>query len=174
MADGQIARQARAEILAFEHARQAIVRAQANHVVPGEFSEPLGVVADLGIFPAQNFVHLFEIRLRVGVHLLARQGRARLGLAGGIADHRREIADQKNRRVAQVLKMFQLAQHDGVAQVQVGRGRVHAQLHAQRLAGLARSFELRAQIFFANNFRRALAQIGELFVHGLELFVSWS
>ena len=64
--------------------------------------------------------------------------------------------------------MFQLAQHDGVAEVQVGRRGVHAQLHAQRLAGFQRSFELRAQILFANDFRRALAQIGELLVDGLE------
>ena len=102
--------------------------------------------------------------------MLARQGRARFGLTGGIADHRREIADEKNRRVAQVLKMFELSQNDGVAQVQVGRGRVHAQLHAQRLAGLVRGFELRAQIFFANDLRRALAQVGDLFVDGRELF----
>src|SRR6266550_4523116 len=67
--------------------------------------------------------------------------------------------------------MFELSQNDGVAQVQVRRGRVHAQLDAQRLAGLGRRFELGAQIFFTNNFRRAFAQVGDLFVYRLELFV---
>jgi hypothetical protein len=36
--------------------------------------------------------------------------------------------------VAQILELAQLSQHDRVAKVDVGRGRVHAQLHAQRAA----------------------------------------
>ena len=67
---------------------------------PDQFSEPLAVVADLGIFAVQNFVDLLEISFGVGVHLLARERRARFGLPGGIADHGREIADQKNGGVA--------------------------------------------------------------------------
>ncbi len=87
------------------------------------------------LFAVEDFVDLLEIGFGVGVHLLARQRRARFGLAGGIADHRGEIADQENRGVAHFLKMFQLAQHDGVAEVQIRRGGIDAELDAQRLAG---------------------------------------
>ena len=70
--------------------------------------------------------------------------------------------------MAHVLKMFQLAQHHGVAQMNIGRGGVHAELHAQGLAGLRRFFELRFQLVFANDFRGALSQIGELFLDRFE------
>jgi len=33
-----------------------------------------------------------------------------------------EVANQKDDRVPEILKMFQLAQQDGVPQVQIGRG----------------------------------------------------
>jgi hypothetical protein len=46
--------------------------------------------------------------------------------------------------VAEVLKMFKFSQNDGVAEVQVRRGRVDAQLYAQWLAGFGRGFQLRA------------------------------
>ena len=62
--------------------------------------------------------------------------------------------------------MLQLPQHHGVAQVQVrGRG-VHAQFHAQGLAGRSRALQLGAQLLFANNFGGAFTQRGELFVYG--------
>ena len=60
--------------------------------------------------------------------------------------------------------MFQLAQHDGMAEVQVGSGRVHAQLHAQRLARGARLLQLGAQFGLANDFRGAFLEISKLFV----------
>ena len=58
--------------------------------------------------------------------------------------------------MSEILKMLQLAQHHGVAKMQVGSGRVHAELHAQRLARGARLLQLGAQIGLADNFRRAL------------------
>ncbi len=73
----------------------------------------------------------------------------------GSPDHRGEIADQENRRVPQILKMLQLAQHHGVAQMNIGRRGIHAQLHAQWLARRDRLFELRLQLILANDFRGA-------------------
>ena len=61
--------------------------------------------------------------------------------------------------------MFELAQYDGVAQVEIGRGRVHAQLHAQRLATGAGFYEFGAEFRFANDFRRAFFNVGELLVN---------
>ena len=70
--------------------------------------------------------------LGVGVDLLAGElgpgGRA----AAGVPHARGVVADDQDHRVAAVLKLPQLAQHDGVAEVDVGRGRVDAELHPQR------------------------------------------
>ena len=68
--------------------------------------------------------------------------------------------------MAHVLEMLQLAQDNGVAQVNIGRGGIDAEIDAQRLAGLRGLLELGAQILFANDFRGAFAEIGELFVDG--------
>jgi hypothetical protein len=54
--------------------------------------------------------------------------------------------------VAQVLQLAQLVQHHGVAQVQVGRGRVQAQLDAQRLAALFRARQLLGEFAFDQQF----------------------
>ena len=72
----------------------------------------LGVAVDLG-----------------GIHLRA-GGRApaRISHARGV------VAHDQDHGVAEVLELAQLAQHHGVTQVDVGRRRVHAQLHAQRTA----------------------------------------
>ena len=75
------------------------------------------------------------VGLGVGLDLLARQRRARGVAARRVADHRGEVADQEDHRVPQVLQLAHLVQHHGVADVDVGRGRVQAQLDAQRHAG---------------------------------------
>src|SRR5271157_5835678 len=61
--------------------------------------------------------------------------------------------------------MFELAQQDGVPQVQVGRSRIEARLHLERLARSERAFELRAQFGFLDNLRRALLEVCQLFVN---------
>ena len=167
--DRLIGAEARAEILALEHARQAIFRAELNHFDAGELAEPVGVVHDFGFFAIENAKSLIEISFRVGVHLLARQRRARFGLAGRIADHGGKSADQKNRGVAEILKMLQLAHHHRMAEMKIGSGGIDAQFHAQRLAGFQRLLELGAEFRFRNNFSDAFAQVGELFFDGLEI-----
>jgi len=89
-------------------------------------------------------------------------------LASGVADHRREIANEENRGVSEVLEVFQLAKDHGVAQMNIRRGWVHAQIDAKRLSGLRRLFELRLQILLANDFGDAFFQVGELFFDGFE------
>ncbi len=71
--------------------------------------------------------------------------------------------------MAQVLKVFQLAQHDRVAQMNIRRGGIDAELHAQRLAGRDGFFELRLQLILANDFGDALREIGKLLLNGLKL-----
>ena len=134
-----------------------------------EFAEPLAVVLDLGLLGVKDFEHLFEIRFRVGLDLLAGKRRARFGLAGGIADHGGKVPDKENGGVAHFLEVLQLADHHGVAQVNVRRRGIDAQLHAQGLAGLERLFQLRAQLRFGHDLRHALFQVRELFFHWSEI-----
>jgi hypothetical protein len=61
--------------------------------------------------------------------------------------------------MAQLLESTQLADHDGVTQMNVGRGRIGAQLYAQRLAGFGRFFELRTQFVFTNDLDSAFAKV---------------
>jgi hypothetical protein len=67
------------------------------------------ILPNFGFLGIEYFVNLVEIGGDVRLHLFARQGRTRLGLPAGVADHRSEIAHQKNGGVAYVLKVFQLA-----------------------------------------------------------------
>src|SRR6267154_1753299 len=160
--------QARTKILALQHARQPIVRTKAHDVFGGHFAEPFAVVANFGFVAIENFVNLREIRLGIGVDLLARQRRARFRNARGVANHRRKIANQENSSVAKVLKVFELAEDYRVAEMNVrGRG-VDAEIHTQRLPGFQRFFEFGFQFGFWNDFGDAFFQVGELFFDRFE------
>ncbi len=98
--------QPRTKIFAFQHTRQAVVRTEPNDILGGHFAEPFAVVTDFCFFLVEYFENLGEIRFGVSVHSFAGERRARFGLSRGIADHRREITDQENRGVAEILKMF--------------------------------------------------------------------
>src|SRR5208282_6376184 len=67
---------------------------------------------------------------------------------GRIADHRGKIADQENHRVPVALEIAQLLERDSMAEVQVGRGRIHAELDAQGAAQLELLRQLRVRDYF--------------------------
>jgi hypothetical protein len=62
--------------------------------------EPFAVEAHLGALAIEHLEHLFGVGLRIGQHVLARERLAGDVLAGGIADHSGEVADQENDLVA--------------------------------------------------------------------------
>jgi hypothetical protein len=57
-------------------------------------------------------------------------------LAGRVADHPGEVPDEEHHVVAELLKVAQLVDENGMAEMQVGSGGVEAGLDAQRAAGL--------------------------------------
>jgi len=87
--------------------------------------------------------------------MLARKRRSRFRLPCWIADHRRKIANQKNCGVAHVLKLLELSENYGVAQMNIRSRRIDAQIHAQRLLLFRGLLEFRFQLVLANNFRHA-------------------
>ena len=122
------------EIVPLQHPRDRVRRGQADHPGGAQRLAPLGVVADLGPRGIEHLRRLRVIRLGIGADLLARERRPRRVAPRGVADHRREVADQEDHVVAEVLHPAHLVEHDGVADVDVGRGRIESQLDPQRLA----------------------------------------
>ncbi len=92
-----------------------------------------------------------------------RSPRARPRAAGRVADQAGEISDQKDDRVAEILKVFHLAQQHGVAEVQVGGGGVETDLYLERHSGPERLLELAEGLLLADDFDGPSPQVGELF-----------
>src|SRR5208337_3509241 len=134
-----------------------------DEILGGKLREPAAVEVHHGFFLAENFENLRLVGLGILRNLLLRQRRPGRRAARRIADHSGEISDEEDDRVSEVLKMFQLAQQNRVPEVQIGRGRIEARFHPQRLARSERAFELGAQFGFLDNLRRALLEVCQLF-----------
>ena len=135
--DRRLRRPALGEVVALEQLGDGRRARQAEEVLHAHV-QPLGVEAhleQLGVV-AQHLEGLLLVGARVGVDLLARQHRPRRRAAARIADARGVVADDQDHAVAEVLELAQLLQHDGVAEVDVRRRRVEAELGPQ-LAALA-------------------------------------
>ena len=83
---------------------------------------------------AQHEVDLIEVCAGRGIDLFAGEDRPGLGAPARIADHRSEISDDQNDRVPIVLEHPEHIKDDEMAYVQVGRGRVEAELDPQRIS----------------------------------------
>ena len=70
--------------------------------------------------------------------------------------------------MAEVLKVFHLAQEDGMAEVEVGRGGVETGFDAEGFALLGAEDDAVAEVLFADQFGEAFAKVGELFGRGGE------
>ena len=153
--------------VALEQTGDADVRGNLDQAAHAHLVHPFAVEADLGQFAIENLVGLRAIGLGVAIDLLARQRLARLVAARGIADHRGKVADEKNHGVAGVLKIAQFFEHDTVAEMEVGRRRIHSELDSQRAAELEFGPELgrRNDLDSAAGKRRHLF-IRLVFLHG--------
>src|SRR5205085_1000173 len=92
--------------------------------------------ADLGLYRVENLVDLLLIRLGVRDDLFARQGGTRRFFSGGVADHAGEVADEKDDAMTELLEVLHLADDDRMAEVDVGGGRIEADLDGERLTAL--------------------------------------
>src|SRR2546430_7578189 len=93
-------------------------------VFSAEFREPAAVEINHGFLRVQNLEDLGFVGFGVLFDLVAAQRLARDGAARRVADHSGKIADQKNYRMPEVLKVLELADQHRMSQVQVGRGRI--------------------------------------------------
>jgi hypothetical protein len=158
--DGRIFAVTLGEVVALHHAGQRVARAQADEVGSGEVVEPAGVEFHYRLFGIEDFEDLFLIGFGVGDDLFGGQRRTGGGTAGGVPDAAGEVADEEDDPVAQFLKMAELVDEDGVAQMEIRRGGVETGLDGKGLA----PFQLFAQFAFIN-------QIGDAAFDQLHLFI---
>ncbi len=134
--------EAAGEVVAFHHAGDGVARGQLDQAAGAERIAPFGVVADFGAVGVQHQAGLGVVGLGVFADLLGRERRAGGVAAAGIADLGGEVADQEDHRMAEILQLAHLVQHHRVAQVNVGRGGIQAELDAQGRAGGAAAGQL--------------------------------
>jgi hypothetical protein len=70
--------------------------------------------------------------------------------------------------VSEILKMFEFAQQNRVAEMEVRRRRIKSSLHPQGFARCPRPLQLGTEFGLADDFRGALLDVGKLFVYGGE------
>ena len=112
----------------------------------------------------KDFADLLDVGLGVGVDLFAGQNRPGFVAAGGIADAGGVIADDQDCLVSPFLELPDDPQRHRVAQRYIRRRRIHAQLDAQRLAGLGTSFQLCRRVLLAEDALAAAAKHPDLFI----------
>jgi hypothetical protein len=134
------------ELVAFEHLRDGEFSGEADDALETEFVQPLGVETDFCLLAVEDAEDLVGVSICILVNLLARERLAGDGAARGVSDERGEIADEEDDLMAEVLKVFELAHQDGVAEMEVGCGGVKPGFDAQGDAGLPRLFEALAQV----------------------------
>ena len=77
----------------------------------------------------ENSEYLVGIGLGVLLDLFTREWLASFRTSGGIPDHCSEITDEENHHMTQLLKLPQFIEHNGVAEMEVRRGRVSAKFN---------------------------------------------
>src|SRR5688572_6076388 len=148
--DRLLAGEALGKIVALEKLRDGVLGSEADDALGPQLVRPLRVVENLSLRGVKDLENLLLISFCIPLDLFARERRTCLVLARGVADHPGEIADQELHLMAQLLKIAQLVDYDGMAEVQVGRGRIEAELHAK----LAPAGELFRQLLFYDQLDR--------------------
>ena len=160
--DGDTALEARLEVVALEHAGDGVARGQLDEALRSQLAQPAAVEVDDCLVGIEDLEDLLLVGLGVGLEFLARHRRAQLVAAAGVADHAGEVADQEDDLVAEVLEVAHLAQDHRVAEVQVGRGRVEADLDLQLAAGLAALLEALREVLARDQVHGAAGEVVEL------------
>jgi hypothetical protein len=160
--DGALLAVALLEVVALQQPGHGVAAGEAHELVDGHGPEPLAVEADDGLVRVQQLEDLALVGLGVGQHLVLGQGLAGLGLAAGVADHAREVADEEDHRVAEALEGAQLVDHHRVADVQVRGAGVGAELHHQRLPRGPGTLQLLLQLARGQRLVGAAEQLGQL------------
>ena len=154
--DGLAAGVALFEVVALHHAGHGLLGRQLDHAGRTQLAQPGRVVLDAGLGGVEDLERLLGIGEGVMFDGLFGERRTGSVLAGGVTHHGSEVTDQQDHFMAQILEGLQLVEDHGMTQVNVGGGRVHAQLDAQRAPFL----QLGDKFFFNQNFFRSALDLG--------------
>ena len=159
------------EVVALQHTLHGDLAGQAEHVEEIEAAEPFTVITDLCFVDVDDFGDLLKIIAGIGLDLFLSEARARLIAAARVADQGGAVADDEHRLVAQFLEEPQLAQGDGVAEMNVNAGGVDAVLDAEGLAGLDAALELLTQLGLRLDLVNTAADERQLFLNRFHRYV---
>src|SRR5262249_35454829 len=112
------------EVLALEHPRDGVLGGEADNAIRSERREPFRTESDLGLCAIEYQKDLVGVGRGVSVELLSRERRARDVASRRIADHSREVANQKDDVMAEVLQLSELVELYSVTEVQIGACRI--------------------------------------------------
>ncbi len=113
----------------------------------------------------EDLEHLLLVGLRVLLDLLAGKLGARGVLSRRVADHPREVADDEDDRVAEVLEGFHLPEDHRVAEVEVRSGGVEARLHDEGFRRFDGPFQFFLQRRFVYKVHRPFCEEREVAVY---------
>ena len=129
--DGLLLMIAGVKIFPLQHPRDIVMGAELDQGFRRHRPHPAAIEFHGGSAGIENFKNLPLVGLRVRLHLLFRERHTSLRHAGGIAYHPGKVADEKDDFMSQILKMFQLVNQDGMAQVEIRRRGIESSLDAQ-------------------------------------------
>ena len=130
------------KVVAVQELVDGEVRREPYDVGERELPEPLALVHGARPVRVHDLEELAHVRLGVLAHVLGAEHRARVGLAGRVADLRRPVADDEDELVTEVLQLSQFPETDVVAEVQVRSAGVEPHLETERLPLLQTADEL--------------------------------
>src|SRR5690242_8077990 len=157
--NGLITSIAFSKIVTLQHARHSVSGSQFYQVSGIGSIHPGGVEYHFSLLGLEYAENLVLIRLRILDYLFARESRTSCILATGITDHAREIADQEEGMMAQILKMTHFIEQDSMAQMQIGCRRIKARLDSEGPVGS----ELLLQLLFQQKLATAALDNLKLF-----------
>ena len=131
--DGLLSLHPICELFTFKNARDRVARRQANKALRSKRRHPTAVEINDCDFRVENFEDLLLIGFGVRENFLFRQLFSRCWTTGWITDEPRKIADEKDHRVAQILKMLHLPNKHCMAKVDIWSRRIKSRLHPKRL-----------------------------------------
>ena len=140
--DGSVGFEAVGEVLSGEDLGDGKAAGEFNDLSEGEVAEPLALPPDVGAVTVHDLEELVHVGLGVFADGLGGEHLPGGGLAAGVADLGGPVADYEDYAVAELLELAQLAEADGVAEVDVGAAGVEPHLESERFTSVEELFQL--------------------------------
>src|SRR5262245_66096250 len=130
--DGLLLRVPLTKIVPLQHASDTVLCTQMDQRFSRHGAHPPAVELHQSLRRIENFKDLPLVRLGILQYFVFGERDAGLRLAGWIADHTGEIADQNNHIMSEFLNVFELVEQDRMAQMQIRSGRSEHDCHKQK------------------------------------------